>query len=110
MTTSSLQPGPHVAGHTISHDDQAQILLIDHRLLVCTPLQYRLLTLLLSQAGHCVPYDQLIALLPPVSGKTMKTRLQHLISPLRAKLWPFGLDIACLNNMGYLLVTLPTEE
>ena len=109
---AGLLPGPPIAGHSIQRDESQHVFLIDENIVVCTPVQYRLLALLLSQADRCVPYRRLLAQLQddlPMSLKT-KTKLIHLISDIRSKLWPLGLDIVSVLNVGYILLSSETEQ
>ena len=36
--------------------------------------------------------------------------LTQQMSRLRGRLWPFGLDILCLNSYGYLLLSRSNEQ
>lgn len=110
-----LQPGPHVTGHRIQRDEAQHTFVIDQTLIACTPTEYWVLALLLEQANQCVPYAQFLALIqeapphPAAPSKQTRTRLMHLMSDLRAKIWPLGLDIAAVMNTGYLLLSSPAE-
>jgi len=110
-----LLPGPHVEGYSIQRDEGQHAFLIDHNLVTCTPTEYRLLELLLEQADRCVPYAQLSAHLQgePVADTThltqTRTRIIHLMSDLRAKIWALGLDIAAVMNTGYILLSSRTH-
>lgn len=110
-----LLPGPHVEGYSIQRDEGQHAFLIDQNLVTCTPTEYRVLTLLLEQADRCVPYAQLSAQLQdePLNDAThlkqMRTRIIHLMSDLRAKIWALGLDIAAVMNTGYILLSSRTH-
>jgi hypothetical protein len=60
--------------------------------------------------GH-VPFDQLVncAFSSSLDGSTRRILTQHM-SRVRAKLWPFDLDILCITGYGYTLLTQPAEE
>jgi DNA-binding response OmpR family regulator len=110
-----LQPGPHVAGHRIQRDEAQHALVIDQTLIACTPTEYQVLALLLEQANQCVPYAQFLTLMQETQLteaaqiKQARIRLMHLMSDLRAKIWPLGLDIVAVMNTGYLLLSSRAE-
>ena len=111
-----LLPGPHVEGHSIQRDEEKYAFLIDQKLITCTPTEYRVLALLLEQAGRCVPYAQLGAqfqdepLTDAAHLKQARIRIIHLMSDLRAKIWALGLDIVAVMNTGYILLSSRTHE
>ena len=39
-----------------------------------------------------------------------QARLDATDEPFGARLWPFGLDILCLNSYGYLLLSRSNEQ
>ncbi|MGH2506077.1 MAG: hypothetical protein ACRDHZ_01440 [Ktedonobacteraceae bacterium] len=112
----ALLLGPSVAGHTVQRDENHHAFVIDQTLLPCTPTEYRVLALLLAQVDRCVPYAQLIACAQEtptrdaVLLKQARTRLMHLMSDLRAKIWVFGWDIVAVMQTGYILLSSRTEE
>jgi hypothetical protein len=40
----------------------------------------------------------------------MRRSLKQRMSQLRPRLWPFGLDILCLHDYGYLLLSRSDEQ
>jgi hypothetical protein len=112
----ALRPGPQMEGHSIQRDERQHAYVIDQVLIACTPAEYRILTLLLEQADRLVPFAQLWAQLqdePLVDAaqiKQARTRIIHLMSDLRAKIWALGLDIVAVMNYGYILVSHPQEH
>ena len=111
-----LLPGPRVEGYSIQRDEGQHAFLIDQTLVHCTPTEYRILELLLEQADRCVSYAQLSAhvqggpMTDPAQLKQAHTRITHLMSDLRAKIWALGLDIAAVMNTGYILLSSRTHE
>ncbi|HEU5376894.1 MAG TPA: hypothetical protein VFV38_15770 [Ktedonobacteraceae bacterium] len=108
-----LLPGPRIEGHSIQRDEEQKIYVIDQKLITCTPIEYRVLTLLLEQADRCVPFALLWtafqdeSLTDATQIKQARIRLIHLMSHLRAKIWALGLDIVAVMNTGYLLLSQP---
>jgi DNA-binding response OmpR family regulator len=100
-----LLAGPALAGHRVQHSDAHHLLIIDDTVVPCTPAEYALLMPLLDAVGTVVPLAKLAALSGQAPG-TRQTRrtLTQRMSRLRAKLWPFDLDICCLTGYGYLLL------
>ena len=93
-------------GHLVQHSDTQHLLLIDGAVVPCTLGEYDLLMPLLKHAGEPVPFSHLLGR----QGQQTLTRgirrgLTQQMSRLRARLWPFGLDILCLNSYGYLLLS-----
>jgi DNA-binding response OmpR family regulator len=114
-TTSTLQPGPVLAGHIIQSSEERHLWIIDQILIPCSAPEYRCLKLLLEQESRCVPYlDLLVCLQKDTSGKQIthaeRMRLAHLLSLLRAKIWALGLDIVSVRNIGYILLACGSEE
>ena len=107
-----LLEGPAIAGHRVQHSDAHHLLIIDDTVVPCTLAEYALLIPLLDAVGTVVPLAKLAAL----SGQVPCTRqtrriLTQRMSRLRAKLWPFDLDISCLTGYGYLLLaTAPPAD
>lgn len=110
MVSGTLQPGPTVSGHMIQSNEQLATWIIDQTLLACSPAGYRCLKLLLEQAERCVPYAHFIAQVQEASlaearmQKQARMRVAHIMSNLRAKLWPLGLDIGSVMGVGYILL------
>ncbi len=102
---------PQLQGHLVQHSDAQHLVLIDGAVLPCTPTEYNLLLPLLKHAGEPIPFARLLG----IQGRqalTQGTRrgLTQQMSRLRARLWPFGLDILCLNSYGYLLLSRSNEQ
>ncbi len=102
---------PQLQGHQVQYSDAQHLLLIDGAVVPCTPGEYDLLMPLLKVAGEPVSFAHLLGTL----GRTKLTRslrngLTQQMSRLRGRLWPFGLDILCLNSYGYLLLCRPDEH
>lgn len=100
-----LAVGPPIPGHRVQHSDAHHLLIIDETVVPCTPAEYALLLPLLDAQGTVVP----LATLAGLTGQSAPNRqtrrtLTQRISRLRAKLWPFDLDICCLTGYGYLLL------
>ncbi len=97
-------------GHQVRYSDTQHLLLIDGAVVSCTPGEYDLLMPLLKHAGEPVSFPRLLG----THGHTKLTRslrhgLTQQMSRLRGRLWPFGLDILCLNSYGYLLLCRSNE-
>jgi DNA-binding response OmpR family regulator len=111
----SLLLGPHVAGHLVQRDEARHAFVIDQQLLLCTPMGYRVLMLLLEQVDRCVPYAQLFARCQDTpSSETVllrqtRMRMVHLISDLRPKIWVFNWDIVAVMGTGYMLLSSQPE-
>jgi len=96
---------PQLQGHQVRYSDPQHLVLIDGAVVPCTPGEYDLLMPLLKHAGEPVSFPRLLG----TRGHTTLTRtlrhgLTQQMSRLRGRLWPFGLDILCLNSYGYLLL------
>jgi DNA-binding response OmpR family regulator len=105
---------PQLKGHLVQHSDAQHLLLIDGAVVPCTPGEYDLLMPLLKHVGEPVSFPRLLG---TDEHKTLNRSLRHgltqQMSRLRGRLWPFGLDILCLNSYGYLLLSRsnePTED
>jgi len=109
--TLHLLERPQLRGHRIQYSDALHLLVIDETVIPCTLTEYSLLQALLQHAGEGVPIHRLLArpAVPPVEWHTRRNLTQH-ISRLRARLWPFGLDILCLTGYGYLLLARSHEQ
>ena len=109
--TLHLLERPHLHGHRIQYSDTLHLLIIDEIVIPCTPTEYGLLQTLLQRAGESVPINHLLGR-PTKQAVELHTRrnlTQH-ISRLRARLWPFDLDILCLTGYGYLLLARSHEQ
>ena len=98
-------------GHLVQHNDAQHLLLIDGAIVPCTSTEYEVLMPLLKHAGEPVPFSHLLG----NQGRQTLTQgirrgLTQQMSRLRARLWPFGLDILCLNSYGYLLLPRSNEQ
>ncbi len=97
-------------GHQVQHSDAQHLLIIDGAVVPCTPSEYDLLMPLLKHAGEPVSFTRLLG---TDGQKTLTRRIRHgltqQMSRLRGRLWPFGLDILCLNSYGYLLLSRSNE-
>lgn len=106
----TLLPGPHVAGYTVQRDEQRHTFVVDNTLIPCTPTEYRVLTLLLAHVNQYVPYAPLIACVQEgvttdaALLKQARTRLIHLISDVRSKIWPLNWEIVAVMQTGYILL------
>ena len=102
---------PQLQRHLVQHSDAQHLLLIDGAVVPCTPTEYDVLMPLLKHAGEPVSFPRLLG------GQGRQTLTQGIrrgltqqMSRLRARLWPFGLDILCLNSYGYLLLSRSNEQ
>ena len=111
---TQLHSGPAVPGHIVQQDDQQSTWVIDRYLIVCTPPEYACLKLLLEHVDRGLSFAQLAASLPDDASsgdeKQTRMRLAHLMSRLRNKIWPLGLDIVSLRGQGYSLLSGAQEE
>lgn len=104
-----LHSGPAVPGHIVQQDEQQCTWVIDRYVVACTPPEYACLKLLLEQVDRGVSFAQLATVLPEhlsfADEKQTRMRLAHLMSKLRNKIWPLGLDIVSLRGQGYSLLS-----
>ncbi len=109
--TLHLLERPQLRGHRIQYSDSLHLVVIDETVIPCTPTEYSLLLALLQRAGEGIPINHLLGrpAQQAVEWHTRRNLTQH-ISRLRARLWPFGLDILCLTGYGYLLLARPHEQ
>lgn len=105
-----------IFGHTIQYNEEQRIFVIDHnRIISCTPSEYRAFALLCEQAGQCVSYLSLFTHIQgekgsqPGTPKQARSRTMYLVSDLRAKIWPCGLDIVAVMGTGYILLAKQDE-
>ncbi|HET8845834.1 MAG TPA: hypothetical protein VFN35_30500 [Ktedonobacteraceae bacterium] len=107
---SKLRSGPSIPGHNIQYDEQRHVLVIDQVLLSCTLPEYQCLKQLLESVDRCVTFDTFGVCLeqaPGLDARHERMRLAHIMSALRARLWPLGLDIVSVMNRGYILLSQP---
>ena len=110
-TDDEFQERPAVAGHRIQYHERLCMFQVDHKVVACTPLEYRLFSCLLDHAEQCVTYEQLLfdlgEELPSrlIERKHARNRLTHTVSGLRTKIWPRGLDIVAVMGVGYILLS-----
>jgi len=98
-------------GHQVQHSDTQHVVIIDGVVVPCTPTEYGLLVLLLYNAGEAVQYTHLLGMSrQQLLTRSIRLSLTRHISRLRARLWPFGLDIVCLIGYGYLLLSRSNEQ
>ncbi|GAC1350771.1 MAG: hypothetical protein NVSMB27_36480 [Ktedonobacteraceae bacterium] len=98
-------------GHTVQHSDIHHLLIIDETVVPCTPTEYLLLLPLLKQAGRQVPFTRLVNSAYSCSlSQSSRRCLTQQVSRLRAKLWPFDLDILCLTGYGYILLSRTYQD
>ncbi len=108
--SGTLRPGPVLPGHSLRHSEEQHTWVIDQVLIPCTAAEYHCLKLLLEQANRCVPFASFLCMqevFPPTSvdSKQERLRVAHMMSALRAKIWPLGFDIVSVWNTGYLLLS-----
>ena len=95
----------------MQYSDTQHLLIIDGAVVPCTPTEYDLLLPLLKHAGEPVPFARLLGMQRQKTlTRGIRCGLTQQMSRLRARLWPFGLDILCLNNYGYLLLSRSNEQ
>ena len=102
---------PQLQGHVVQHSDAQHLLIIDGAVVLFSRSDYEVLLPLFKHAGEPVPFSQLRG----KQGRQALTRgirrsLTQQMSRLRPRLWPFGLDILCLNSYGYLLLCRTDEN
>lgn len=101
----TLCPGPLLLGHSIHQDEEHHTWIIDGTLITCTPQEYACLKELLEQAHRCVPFARLLNAFSVEYAeiKTARGRMRQVLSSLRTKLWPLGIEIISLRDVGYML-------
>ena len=109
-TTLHRLEHPHLHGHRIQYSDALHLLVIDETVIPCTPTEYHVLQILLQHTGEGVSIHHLLGrhTQEALDWHTRRNLTQH-ISRLRARLWPFDLDILCLIGYGYLLLSRSQE-
>ena len=102
---------PQLQGHQVLYDDVQHVVMLDGAILVFTPVEYALLLRLLKRAGEPVSFTHLLNLPQrQFLSRSMRHSLKQRMSQLRPRLWPFGLDILCLHDYGYLLLAHADEQ
>ena len=102
---------PHLQGRVVLYSDAQHLLMIDGAIVPCTQAEYDLLLSLLKRAGEPVPFARLLGTQRRQTlTQGMRRGLTQQMSRLRGRLWPFSLDILCLNNYGYLLLVRSDEH
>ena len=103
--------GPTLVGHIVQHSDALHLLIIDGVIVSCTPTEYPLVMHLLQEAERQHSLDFLLQWVRQhASSRCTKNSLRRHIRSLRAKLWPFGLDILCIIGYGYMLHATSPDE
>jgi hypothetical protein len=102
---------PQLQGHVVFYGDAQHLFMIDGAIVPCTQAEYDLLLPLLQSAGEPVSFARLLG----AQGRQtltqgMRRGLTQQMSRLRGRLWPFSLDILCLNSYGYLLLIRSDEH
>ena len=98
-------------GRVVLYSDAQHLLIIDGALVPCTQAEYDLLLPLLKFAGEPVPFARLLGTQRRQTlTQSMRRGLTQQMSRLRGRLWPFSLDILCLNSYGYLLLVRSDEH
>lgn len=93
-----------VQPHIIAHEQQ-RLLLIDGNPVRFTPLEYRVMQLLVAHFGIPVPLDTLArAAFDSVATPATRRALDKHIDRIRSKLRSVGLNAAYVNNYGYVLL------
>jgi DNA-binding response OmpR family regulator len=101
---------PQLQGHQVQYSDVQHLLIIDGAIIPCTQAEYDLLLPLLKRAGEPVPFARLLGTQWRQTLKQgMRRGLTQQMSRLRSRLWPFSLDILCLNSYGYLVLCRSNE-
>jgi DNA-binding response OmpR family regulator len=98
-------------GRQVLYDDEQHLVILDGAVMVFTPVEYCLLLRLLKRAGEPVSFTHLLNLpRQQLLSASMRRSLKQRMSQLRPRLWPFGLDILCLHDYGYLLLSRSDEQ
>ena len=101
----------HLQGRVVLYSDAQHLLMIDGAIIPCTQAEYDLLLPLLKRAGEPVPFARLLGTQRRQTlTQGMRRGLTQQMSRLRGRLWPFSLDILCLNSYGYLLLVRSDEH
>ena len=115
-TATSLPEPTQVGSHRIQFADTLCELLIDQTLVRFSALEYAIVQVLLARHDRYVPYRCLLAFASEtlsterVPLRHARTRLARATSKIRSKIWPCGLDIACVMGRGYVLLSSTTDD
>jgi DNA-binding response OmpR family regulator len=91
--------------HTITAHDHYRLLLIDGSPVRFTPLEYRLVRLLLECSGTPIHFDGLAhAAFGRDADLSTRRALEKHVDRIRSKLRPFGLAVPYVTNYGYVLL------
>jgi DNA-binding response OmpR family regulator len=102
---------PQLQGRVVLYSNAQHLLMIDGAIVPCTQAEYDLLLPLLTHAGEPVPFARLLGTQRRHTvTQGMRRGLTQQMSRLRGRLWPFSLDILCLNSYGYLLLIRSDEH
>lgn len=107
---SEFLPGPVIAGYQIQRNEANHTLVINQRMIRCTPEEYRLLLRLMEEYERPVGFDELIAQCQDASHtdraflRGAKRKLVRTLSDLRSKLWPTDFAIVQVMDVGYMLL------
>ena len=107
---SEFLPGPVIAGSQAQRNEADHTLVINQRMIRCTPEEYRLLLRLMEEYERPVGFDELIAQFQDTSRmdwaclRDAKRKLVHILSDLRSKLWPTDFTIVQVTDVGYMLL------
>lgn len=104
-----MVPIETLPGHRIRISETNRLVTIDDVPLVCSVGEYRVLVLFLRSPDRVVPFTQLLGEGYDPEDQFARKSLRRVISRVRARLWPFGLDIRCLLGQGYLLFSLTND-
>lgn len=97
-------------GYRIRISEASRKVIIDETHLVWSAGQYRVIVLLLRSPDRVVSFARLLGEGYDPEDQLARRNLRRIISRVRARLWPFGLDIRCVLGRGYLLFSLSNDE
>jgi DNA-binding response OmpR family regulator len=104
-----IEPLETFPGYRIGISDATHLVIINERPLLWSANQYRVLVLLLRSPDRVVSFARLVGEGYQPDDWLVRQNLRRVISRVRARLWPFSLDIRCLLGHGYLLFVLPDD-
>lgn len=105
LQTTQLPWGIH-----IQRNDKNRVIIIDNNIVVFTPTEYRLLTLLLT--GNIITAVTFVTEVFDCKeiDKSIKNLLKKHIENVKSKLKPVNLDVYRVHKKGYVLMLVaPTE-
>lgn len=105
-----LVPIEGLPGHRLSVSEADHVVVIDNTTRVLSPGQYRVLLPLVRSPNQLVPFSHLVEEGVDPDDPFVRHSLGRTISRLRARLWPFGLDIRCTIGKGYILTSLDNTD